>query len=321
MEKNEPSRRTKMGLSLIIIQKTFMMFLLTLVGFICTKVGIIDTNTSKKLSVLALKLVTPMLIFSAYQMEYDVRILKNLGLSFGLCLIANAVQITLAFLLARKKADGDTRYRLERLCIIFSNCGFFGIPLINSLYGEEGVIYLTAFVTVFNVLIWVLGVPILIGKTSAKDTLKNILSPSTIAAVLGFACLILQIKVPTLILEPIEMIGNMNTPFAMIAAGASIAGTKWAAGLKNPRFYYITVCKLLLVPAVTVLLFSLFPFDSMLIMIPILAVACPVAAACPMLSALYDHDTNYASQLFAVTTVLSIGTIPLIYLFSVALGI
>lgn len=310
-----------MELSLIIIQKIFVMFLLTLVGFICTRVGIIDTNTSKKLSVLSLKLVTPMLIFASYQIEFDIRIVKNLGLSFVLCLVAYAVQIPLAFLLARDKKGKNPRCNLERLCLIFSNCGFFGIPLINSLYGAEGSIYITAFITVFNILIWVLGVPLLVGKTSPKETLKNALSPATIATILGFACLILRIKVPAIVLEPIQLIGNMNTPFAMIAAGSSIAGTKWLAGLKNPRTYYIMACRLLLIPAAAVFVFRLIPLDSMLLMIPILAVACPVAAACPMLSALYGQDTNYASQLFAVTTILSILTIPLIYLFAAAIGI
>ncbi len=310
-----------MGLSLIIIQKIFTMFMLTLVGFICTKIGIIDVNTGKKLSVLALKLVTPMLIFFSYQIEYDIRIIKNLGISFLLCLLAYAIQIPLAFVLARKKKGEDKRHNLERLCLIFSNCGFFGIPLITSLYGSEGAIYITAFITVFNILLWILGVPLLVGKTPLKDTLKNIISPATVATILGFLCLILRIKVPAFILEPIDLIGSMNTPFAMIAAGASIAGTKWLTGLKNPRLYYITGCKLLLVPAVTVLVFRFLPLEPMLILIPIFAVACPVAAACPMFSLLYGHDTDYASQLFAVTTVLSIVTIPLIYLLTSAIGI
>ena len=117
------------------------------------------------------------------------------------------------------------------------------------------------------------------------------------------------------------MIGAMNTPFAMIVAGSSIAMTKWGTGLKDPRLYYVTGCKNLLIPAATALVFALLPLDSMLIMIPVFAVACPVAAACPMLSVMYDQDTDYASQLFAVTTIFSILTIPLIYLLAAALGI
>lgn len=310
-----------MNLSWIIIQKIFTMFLLTLAGFICTKAGIIDTNTGKKLSALSLKLVTPMLIFSSYHMEYDARIVKNLGISFLLVFLAYAIQIPLAFLLARKSKNSGNRHNLERLCLIFTNCGFFGIPLINGLYGEEGVVYLTAFFTVFNILIWILGVPLLTGKSSQKDTLKNIISPATVASLLGLITLLLRIRLPAIIIEPIEMIGSMNTPFAMIVAGSSIAMTKWSTGLENPRLYYITACKNLIIPAVAVCIYALLPLEPMLIMIPIFAIACPVAAACPMFSVMYDQDTDYASQLFAVTTLLSIVTIPLIYLLASSLGV
>lgn len=310
-----------MELSLIIVQKIAVMFLLTLVGYICAKLGVIDTPTTKRLSTLALKLVSPMLIFSSYQMEYDPVIVKNLGISFVMCAIAYVIQIGAAFLLARSRGGKNPGYRLERLCMIFSNCGFFGIPLIHSLYGAEGTVYLTAFIAVFNVLLWAVGVPILVGKTTLRDTVKNVFSPATVATVLGLGCLLLRLRLPAILIEPIEMIGSMNTPFAMIAAGATIAGTKLLPAVKNPRIYYTTFCKMLLIPAAAALIFTLFPLDPLLVTVPILAVACPVAIACPMLALLYGHDESFGSQMFAVTTLLSIVTIPLIFLFATVLGL
>ncbi len=310
-----------MELSLIIAQKILVMFLLAFVGYICARIGIIDPATNKKLSTLALKLVSPMLIFASYQIDFDPVIVKNLGISFGICAIAYVVQIGAAFLLVRRGRKTDENYRLERICLIFSNCGFFGIPLIESLYGAEGTIYLTSFIAVFNILLWAVGVPVLVGKVSLKETVKNILSPAAIATVLGVVLLLLRVRLPEIVMEPIRMIGSMNTPFAMIAAGATIAGTKLLPAVKNPRVYYLTFCRMLLIPTVSVLVFSLFPLEPLLLYVPILAVACPVAAACPMLAVLYDKDEQYASQLLAVTTLLSIVTIPLIFLFATVLGV
>lgn len=310
-----------MELAQIIIQKIFIMFLLALVGYICARIGIIDPATNKKLSALALKLVSPMLIFASYQIDYDPMIVKNLGISFGLCAVSYVLQIGAAFVLARRGKRTDENYRLERLCMIFSNCGFFGIPLIESLYGAEGTIYLTAFIAVFNILLWVVGVPILVGKISIKQALKNVLSPAAIATVLGLVLLLLRVRLPAIVMEPIRMIGSMNTPFAMIAAGATIAGTKLLPALKDPRIYYVTFCKMLLIPALGVGVFCLFPLDPLLVIVPILAVACPVAAACPMLAVLYDKNEQYASQLLAITTLAAIVTIPLIFLLATVVGV
>ena len=120
------------------------------------------------------------------------------------------------------------------------------------------------------------------------------------------------------------MIADMNTPFAMFVAGATIGGTRLLPGFRKPRLYYVLLCKMLLIPTVTALVFRLllfFPLDPLLLMIPILAVACPVAAACPMFAVMYDQDNDYASQLFAISTVLSVLTVPLIYLLASSLGI
>ena len=82
-----------MGLSLIIVQKIAVMFVLVLVGFLCAKAGMIDRETNKKLSALALRLVTPMLIFSSYQVEYEWRLVRNLLFSFAMAALAYAVQM------------------------------------------------------------------------------------------------------------------------------------------------------------------------------------------------------------------------------------
>lgn len=306
-----------MQLVFIIMRKIVVMFILVLIGFLCAKFGMIDEAATKKLSTLSLKLVTPMLIFSSFQTEYDARIVKNLLLSFLMAAAAYVIQVPLALLLIKKKNNPD--YQIERMAVIFANCGFFGIPLIQSLYGAEGAMYVTAYVTMFNVLLWSVGAMIMDGHASRKQLLKSLLSPAVIAMVLGLGCLLLRIQLPELIMEPIEYIAGMNTPFAMIVAGATLASTNILSCLKKPRAYWVFACKMLIVPLAVSLVLSRIPLDSMLVIIPILATSCPTGAAVTMFSVLYNKNAPYASQLFALNTLSSIVTIPLIFLFTTAI--
>jgi len=301
-----------MELSLIIIRKIFMMFMLVLVGYICARVGMIDEPTNKKLSAITLKLVTPMLIISSYQSSFDARLVRNLLLSFVMAIIAYVIQIVLGILLIRKK--GNENYQIERLSMVFGNVGYFGIPLIESLYGAEGAMYLTAFITMFNLLIWTVGDAIMTGKVSGKSLLKGILTPVTVSIVIGMILLFCRIQLPELLMEPIRSIAVMNTPFAMIVAGATLAGTNMFACLKVPRTYWVLFAKMLLIPAIAAVLLTFIPMEDQLVLIGIISVSCPIAAACPMFSVLYDKNSAYASQIFAVTTLLSIVTIPLIFM-------
>ena len=304
---------TTMGLSLIIVQKIAVMFVLVLVGFLCAKAGMIDRETNKKLSALALRLVTPMLIFSSYQVEYEWRLVRNLLFSFAMAALAYAVQIPLAILFIRKK--NNPNYQTERMALIFANCGFFGIPLIEGLYGTEAAMYLTAYVTLFNILLWSAGTAIMSGRFEGKQFLRSLASPAVIATVLGFGCLLLRLRLPSLLLEPVKLIAGMNTPFAMIVAGATLAETSLLPALKSQRTYLMIALKMLAIPAAAALLLSRMPLEELLVMIPIIATACPTGAACTMFAVLYDKNGPYASQLFALTTLTSIVTIPLIYLF------
>jgi predicted permease len=168
----------------------------------------------------------------------------------------------------------------------------------------------------FNLLLWTVGDGIMSGQVSLTSIRKGLISPVTASVVLGLGCLLLRIEVPQLIMEPIRSIAAMNTPFAMIVAGATLAGTNLLACLKNKRTYVMLLFKMLLIPCAAAVLLPLIPLDPMLISIAVIAVSCPVAAACPMFAVLYDKNTSYASQLFAITTLCSIVTIPLVFTIS-----
>ncbi|MBE6560382.1 MAG: AEC family transporter [Ruminococcaceae bacterium] len=300
-----------MEMSLIIMRKIVMMFILVLIGYICARVGMIDAQTNKRLSSLSLKLVTPMLILSSYQTDFSDHIIRNLGLSFILAIVGFAVQIPLGIFLIRKKNNPD--YQIERLSLIFANCGYFGIPLVESLYGAEGAIYITAAITLFNLLIWTVGDAIMSGKVSLKSILCGMMTPVSASVVLGAVLLLLRIRLPELIMEPVRSVAAMNTPFAMIVAGATLAGTNVFACLKDRRIYWVMLCKMLLIPACAAIVLTRIPMEPMLVLIPVLTAASPTAAACPMFAVLYDKNAPYASQMFGVTTLVSIVTIPLIF--------
>ena len=75
---------------------------------------------------------------------------------------------------------------IERFSCLYSNCAFMGIPLIQGVYGTEGVFCLTAYVTMFNLCSWTHGVVMMKGgKPNFKQMLKSLLSPSIIVTIIG----------------------------------------------------------------------------------------------------------------------------------------
>lgn len=90
-----------------------------------------------------------------------------------------------------------------------------GFPLISALFGSEGLLYASAYVTVFNILLWTMGYGFVSGSSDPKEVLHSLLhTPVLYAMVIGLCIYLLQIPVPQLIAQPLELMGQHDhTPF------------------------------------------------------------------------------------------------------------
>ncbi len=288
-----------------------IMFLIMLIGIICYRIRLIDQNTNKKLSDIVLMLVNPILILISYQREYDSTLLTGLLISLVMAVATHIFAIIIGYVIIRGNKH-ETDLAIERFAVIYSNCGFIGIPMAEGLFGSEGVFYITAYITIFSLLVWTHGVIIMTGKANIKSIGKAFLSPSIIAAVGGFLLFITRIMLPDILTDTLTYIGNMNTPLAMLVAGITIAQTDIRKLLVKLRIYYISIVKLLLIPIAMLVVFRLFKLPNIILLTSVLAAACPTAATVNLFALRYDKNYLYASEIFAVSTIASMITIPFV---------
>ena len=293
----------------IVLHQAIIMFILILVGALCFKLKLLSKETVSQISGFVLKVVNPIVILMAYQREFRGDLVRNLGFTFILSVTAYIIAMLIAYLCIRNKEGRETV--IERFSCIYSNCGFMGIPLVQAMFGYEGVFYLTAFLTVFNTLVWSHGVMHMSGEKSLKSLGKVLRSPAIIAIFLGMILFFAGITLPEVLAETLKEIGSLNTPLAMIVAGATIIQTDLLKVFQKPRVFYICFLKLLLIPVLTILAFQAFPFEKTVEMTVLAAAAAPSAAICTMQCLNYHRNAAYASELFGVTTLFSIGTMPL----------
>jgi predicted permease len=273
-------------------------------------------------------LVNPIVIFVAYQREFSTSLLKGLLISLLLSIVTHVVSILIASMLVKKKKrenlkiDGivikkyvvNMDVEVERIHCIYSNVSFMGIPLVNGIFGTEGVFYVTASITIFNVFLWTHGVIMMSGsgEWNIKSMLKKLLSPSIIAIVIGLICFLFQLMVPKVVYEAFSLISNMNTPFAMLIAGVTIGRTSIFKLLRKRRIYYVALIKLILIPVLLLAIYRCFAINEMVFMTAIIMAAAPSATIGILFAIKYDKDSVLAAEIFTVTTLLSAITIPLL---------
>lgn len=292
-----------------ILRQTIIMLMLIMVGVFCSKAGMISNETNRQLSGFVLQVVNPAMIFMSYQTDYRSELVEGLLLSFVLSAGAFAVMTAAAYILVRHKPGRETE--IERFSAIYSNCGFMGIPLVSSLFGMEGVFYLTAFITVFNIVVWTHGVVLISGESDMKKVVKVFYSPTMIAIALGLVTFFLRIRLPSVPAKAVNYIAELNTPLAMIVSGVTIADTKVVRLLKKPSVYYVVFLRLLLIPFIISALIAIPDVSEKVRMTVVVAAAAPPAAMCTLQCIRYGKNSLYSSEIFAFGTILSVATLPL----------
>lgn len=317
-----------MSTSIITFNQILIIFIIIAIGVICYKVKLIDDETNNRLSSILLMLVNPMVIFVSYQREFEKELLEGLLISLLLSVITHVVSILISHLLIKKKRrkkgkianHSINKYvdnedvEVERMSSIYSNVGFMGIPLMYGIFGTEGVFYATASVTIFNIFLWTHGVVMMSGNNewSLKSMLKKLLSPSIIAIVLGLICFLFQIMVPDVVFDAFQHVANINTPFAMLIAGVTIGKTDFKKLITNYRIYFIAFIKLLLIPAVLLLIYGMLPISNKVFTTAVIMAAAPTATTGILFALKYKKNAIYSAEIFTVTTLLSAITIPFI---------
>lgn len=305
-----------MEYTLILVNQVFIMFLLILVGFGLYKLKMISDATNKQLTSIVLYVVSPALIIHTYQLDYDATQAYNMLLGFVLSTISITIAIGFSYVLYVKTKKESIR--TERFSVIFTNCGFMAIPLMNALFGSIGVFYCNTYLTMFNLILWTFGIKLMnhhqdmMQKKSMKEWLRPFLTPTMICIVVGLVMYFTRIKLPSPIAKTTEYIASMNTPLAMMVSGVYIAQSNLLSALKRLRVYYVAILKCFLLPLIVLGVLFFIPLDNTLRTTILISTSCPTAATTMLFASKYQGDVEMASNVFTITTLMSILSMPIV---------
>ena len=198
-----------------IIDITLPIFLLALIGFFYSKRVNPDLSGANKLIV---DIALPILIFiSLSAKSFDpVSALTFTGASVGLILLSGLIALPLT------KVSGASRQAFLP-CVMFTNVGPVGIPLIALAYGPESVAFSVVLLVISNVLHFTLGAGVMSGKVDWSMVYAN---PLIWATVLGVFSSEMGWVLPTALHTSLTMIGNVLVPMMLISLGARLAGSE-----------------------------------------------------------------------------------------------
>lgn len=304
-----------MEISLTVLQQVGVMFVLIGVGAASYKLKLMDVPTSARLSSFLMFIVNPIVVINAYTMKFEPQLAKNLGIAFVLAIISHIIAIVIGYIFIHDKKGEKGSAAIERFSAIYTNCGFMALPLMNALFGAEGVFYASAYMTVFNLLSWTHGYVMISGKLDKRIIKKAFFSPVVISVFVGLFIFFLQIPMSTILGDSIKHMASLNTPLAMLVTGITLASSGFLKAFTTKRYYYVVLVGNVIFPLITAALYVFLPVQSDIVMVNLIAVACPSAVSTLLFANDLKKDVKQASNILALSSVVCVLTIPLTVLF------
>ncbi len=295
------------------------MLAIAVVSFLFAKQNHFGDSVSQFLSKILLFVINPCVIINSFNKPFNQEKLQQFLIIFVISLVVHFVMIFIGIVSLRSKDDLIQKQNdLDKIAIVFTNCGFIGIPLIHGIYGSDGVFLLMGYLTAFNIVFWTYAVYIMEHKVKIGNIFLN---PNIIATIIGGIIFCIPFKLPDIIVKITTPIADMNTAGAMILLGilfAIFSESKEGLGKYIKRLSLTSFLRLIISPifVLIVLWFSEQIFSNIsdiqkMLFVIFISAAGPVGMNISSFAVLYKRDTSYSSILVLLTSVFCIITLPL----------
>lgn len=301
-------------------EQVAMLFVLIGLGVILRRLHIFEGKGISCVTDILFYIISPCIIIDRLvrtASENGANAFKVLGWSALAACIGFAVLLALVTLFFIGKHSKDIN--AVKYASIFANMGFMGIPLVEGILGPDAAAYVSVSVAVFTVLNFILGISLF--TDDRKNLSSVILNPGTIAIIIALGLIVLPCDVYNnevfgIVMKPINWLASAQTPMSMMLCGAILGGSTLKGLFKDKYIWISTGLRLVVLPAFTtaalLALPLIMPIPQDIVVAMSIAFACPSAVAGAMFAEKFGGNTDLLTKATAITTLLSIITIPLV---------
>lgn len=300
---------------MILLQQMMVLFLYMLIGYGACKKGKFDDVFSKKISWLVVEIANNAMIISA-AINSDGSIKgKDFITTLLLAVGVYAVLLGVAALLPLICRPSIQEKGIYQIALVFNNIGFMGYPIISAVYGSSALLYAVLFSITFNVLIYTYGIQKVQSFGQDSETEKAKGSFFNVGVLCGFLALFLyiaQIPMPQFIKTTASGLSNLTSPLSMMVIGISLCKILLRKLFSDIKLLLYSLVKLLVIPIVGMFIINRIVDNKMLCHVCMIILATPAASMVVMLAEQYDGNEELAARIVALSTLLSVVTIPLV---------
>ena len=288
-----------------------LLFVCLIIGIVLKKSKIIPENFHTSLNAFVINIS-----LSAFSLYYISKIELNSSVIYPVLVVWIGIFAAILFFAGLGKIFGWKSSLIGALimCAGFGNTSFVGIPLIQAMYGEEGLKTVMLVDQPGFVALSTVGILVANFYSGSKDSLLKHLSkilkfPPFIAFVVALLLNIFSIEIPKDFDEVLMKLGGTTVPLALVSVGSQM---QWKKIEKKEGFHLFIglLFKLVLLPLLILVIYKyIFHQSGDVIDICILEAAMAPMITAAIIASAHDLEPKFCNLMVAVGIPLSILTV------------
>ncbi|MFN3272327.1 MAG: AEC family transporter [Cloacibacterium caeni] len=288
-----------------------LLFVCLIIGIVLKKSKIIPENFHTSLNAFVINIS-----LSAFSLYYISKIELNSSVIYPVLVVWIGIFAAILFFAGLGKIFGWKSSLIGALimCAGFGNTSFVGIPLIQAMYGEEGLKTVMLVDQPGFVALSTVGILVANFYSGSKDSLLKHLSkilkfPPFIAFVIALLLNVFSIEIPKDFDEVLMKLGATTVPLALVSVGSQM---QWKKIEKKEGFHLFIglLFKLVLLPLLILVIYKyIFHQSGDLIDICILEAAMAPMITAAIIASAHDLEPKFCNLMVAVGIPLSILTV------------
>ena len=309
----------------VVYSRILQIFIVLCLGFAAGRLKLVSEKASKEFSGVLLELIVPVNIFYSMLMDFNADLLVSglllIVVNFLACVLTYGIGLlTVRGLKIRKENEAPFLFDT-----MFSNAVFIGFPVAMALWGREGLFLASMMSMVQTFLFFTWGEWIIRRRGAAKrdegprkfSLRKDVFTNINIAILLGLTCFLAGIRLPAFLEGTVTEMAKVTTPLSLIVIGLNLSKGEIGKRLLARDGLILSALRLLILPVLIFFLIRLMPFDAAyprVAQVTLVLLSMPAPAMSLILCEKYDNNPEIASLMVFQSTLLSMGTIPLVLL-------
>ena len=304
---------------LLIFSKVLVVFIYIGVGLIANRLKVLPEESVKHFISLVMGITVPCLVISSITgQDLNGDMYRNTILTLlltTLVLIVTAFATTFVSDRIFPWKDQQDRNVLAS-AMTGCNAGFMGLPIASAVFGELVFYYLVIQNIANNLYLFVMSLAQLHHRESEKSSkslsekLKPLVNPTSVATIVSLIMLFAGIHLPEYAMDIVTTLGDITIPLSMILVGVQLGGADFKKLIADKALLITSVMKLIAVPALALLILTPMPVDPVVKLTVLLGMCFPSAVIGVAVAAQENKNYQLMAEAVAITTLLSVITLP-----------